>query len=45
MLICFERKIPLVGDWFVLRERYFYLVANKPNENALESRERRRGGW
>jgi hypothetical protein len=34
MLICYERKVPLAGccGWFVLREKYWWLVADKPNE-------------
>jgi hypothetical protein len=32
-LICFERKVLLTGCcWFVLREQYCWLVADKPNK-------------
>jgi hypothetical protein len=30
-----ERKVPLAGGWFVLREKYCWLVADKPNEYAV----------
>jgi hypothetical protein len=37
MLICSERKVLLAGSgWFVLREKYCCLVADKPNEQADE---------
>jgi hypothetical protein len=32
MLICSERKALLVGGWFVVREKYCWLVADKPSE-------------
>jgi hypothetical protein len=34
VLICSERKILVVGGWFVLREKYGCLVADKPNEQG-----------
>jgi hypothetical protein len=40
MLICSERKVLLAdcwliaGGWFVLREKYCWLVADKPNEQG-----------
>jgi hypothetical protein len=35
MLICFERKVLLAGCWWLvdLREKYCWLVADKPNED------------
>jgi hypothetical protein len=30
-----ERKVLLAGGWFVLREKYCWLVADKPNEQAV----------
>jgi hypothetical protein len=33
VLICSERKV-FAGGWFVLREKYCCLVADKPNEQA-----------
>jgi hypothetical protein len=35
VLICSERKVLLAGCWFVLREKYYWLVANKPNEQGV----------
>jgi hypothetical protein len=32
VLICSERKVWVAGGWFVLREKYCWLVADKPNE-------------
>jgi hypothetical protein len=36
VLICCERKVLwlVAGGWFVLREKYCWLVADKPNEQA-----------
>jgi hypothetical protein len=34
MLICSERNVLLAGGWFVLREKYCWLVADKPNEQG-----------
>jgi hypothetical protein len=34
MLIYSERKVLLAYCWFVLREKYCWLVADKPNEQA-----------
>jgi hypothetical protein len=31
---CSERKILLDDGWFVLREKYCWLVADKPSEHA-----------
>jgi hypothetical protein len=35
VLICSERKVLLAGGWFVLREKYCWLVADKPSEQAV----------
>jgi hypothetical protein len=51
MLICYERKVLVAGGWFVLREKYCWLVADNPNEQAesrcvaVSSRSWRRGPW
>jgi hypothetical protein len=37
VLICCERKVLLAGCWFVLREKYCWLVADKPNEQGMGS--------
>jgi hypothetical protein len=39
VLICCERKILLLvaGGWFILREKYCWLVADKPNEQGAAS--------
>jgi hypothetical protein len=35
MLICSERKILLAGYWWLIwREKYYWLVADKPNEQG-----------
>jgi hypothetical protein len=36
VLICAERKVLLAGSdgWFVLREEYCWLVADKPREQV-----------
>jgi hypothetical protein len=36
VLICSERKVLLAGCWWliVLREKYCWLVADKPNEQG-----------
>jgi hypothetical protein len=36
VLICSERKVLLLiaGGWFVLREKYCWLMADKPNEQG-----------
>jgi hypothetical protein len=38
VLICSERKVLLVGcwwlGWFVMREKYCWLVADKPSEQG-----------
>jgi hypothetical protein len=34
MLICSKRKVRLTDCWFVLREKYCWLVADKPNEHG-----------
>jgi hypothetical protein len=33
VLICTERKVILTDCWFVLREKYCWLVADNPNED------------
>jgi hypothetical protein len=37
VLICSERKVLLAGCCFVLRGKYCWLVADKPNEQAINS--------
>jgi hypothetical protein len=34
MLVCSERRVLLAGCWFVLREKYCWLVADKPSEQG-----------
>jgi hypothetical protein len=37
VLICSERKVLLVvGSWFVLREKFCWLVADKPSEHGVD---------
>jgi hypothetical protein len=36
VLICCERKVLLAGCWFVLKEKYCWLVADKPSEQAAD---------
>jgi hypothetical protein len=36
VLICSERKVLLADCWFVLREKYCWPVADKPNEQATD---------
>jgi hypothetical protein len=31
-MVCSKRKVLLAGAWFVLREKYCWLVADKPSE-------------
>jgi hypothetical protein len=40
VLVCSERRVLLAGVWFVLREKYCWLVANKPSEQARDVMER-----
>jgi hypothetical protein len=37
VLVCSERKVLwlVVGGWFVLREKYCWLMADKPSEQAV----------
>jgi hypothetical protein len=35
MLICSERIVLLAGCWFVVREKYCWLVADKPSEQGV----------
>jgi hypothetical protein len=35
VLICSERKVLLTGGWFVVREKYCWLVADKPSEHVV----------
>jgi hypothetical protein len=35
VLVCSERRVLLAGGWFVLREKYYWLVADKPIEQAV----------
>jgi hypothetical protein len=46
VLISSERKVLLAGycGWFVLREKYCWLVADKPNEQGVECSLASRGG-
>jgi hypothetical protein len=39
VLVCSERRVLLAGGWFVLREKYCWLVADKPSEQAKQSLE------
>jgi hypothetical protein len=34
VLICSERKVLLADRWFVVREKYYWLVADKPNKQG-----------
>jgi hypothetical protein len=34
MVICSVIKVLLAGDWFFLSEKYFWLVTDKPDEQA-----------
>jgi hypothetical protein len=34
VLVCSERKVLVAGDWFVVREKYCWLVADKPSEQC-----------
>jgi phosphomevalonate kinase len=34
MLVCSEGKVLLAGCWFVLKEKYCWLVADKPSEQG-----------
>jgi phosphomevalonate kinase len=34
VLVSSERRVLLAGGWFVLREKYCWLVADKPSEQA-----------
>jgi hypothetical protein len=33
-LVCSERRVLLAGCWFVLREKYCWLVADKPSDQG-----------
>jgi hypothetical protein len=39
MLVCSERRVLLAGSvaggWFVVREKYCWLVADKPSEHGV----------
>jgi hypothetical protein len=39
MLVCSERRVLLAGCWFVVREKYYWLVADKPSEHDVGLRE------
>jgi hypothetical protein len=43
VLVCYERRVLLLvaGGWFVLREKYCWLVADKPSEQAESHRRRK----
>jgi hypothetical protein len=32
--VCSERKVLFAGGWFILREKYWWLVADKPSEQG-----------
>jgi hypothetical protein len=34
VLVCSERKVLLAGGWFVVREKYCCLMADKPSEQG-----------
>jgi hypothetical protein len=36
MLVCSERRVLVAGGWFVLKEKYCWLVADKPSEQAVK---------
>jgi hypothetical protein len=41
MLVCYERKstarwLLVAGGWFVLREKYCWLVADKPSKQGAD---------
>jgi hypothetical protein len=40
VLVCSERKVLVAGGWFVVREKYCWLVADKPSEQAELWREK-----
>jgi hypothetical protein len=33
-MVCSETNVLLAGGWFVLREKYYWLVADKPSEQG-----------
>jgi hypothetical protein len=35
VLVCSERRVLLAGCWFVVREKYCWLVADKPSEQGV----------
>jgi hypothetical protein len=35
VLVSSERRVLLAGCWFVLREKYCWLVADKPSEQGV----------
>jgi hypothetical protein len=37
VLVCSERRVLLAGCWFVMREKYCWLVADKPSEQAEQA--------
>jgi hypothetical protein len=36
VLVCSERRVLVASDWFVVREKYYWLVADKPSEQGVE---------
>jgi hypothetical protein len=34
VLVCSERRVLVAGGWFVLREKYCWLVADEPSEQG-----------
>jgi hypothetical protein len=41
-MVCSEKKVLLAGGWFVLREMYCWLVADKPSKQGVGTRSRER---
>jgi hypothetical protein len=38
VLVCSERRVLFAGGWFVVREKYCWLVADKPNPQQLQNK-------
>jgi hypothetical protein len=34
VLVCCERRVLVAGGWFILREKYCWLVVDKPSEQC-----------
>jgi hypothetical protein len=37
VLVCFERRVLVAGGWFVVREKYCWLVVDKPSEQGAQT--------